>query len=195
MAEENFCKDHFLPGSPGGIGVKESTCQCRRYRFSSCVGKIPWRRTWQTTLIFFFFFFNKFFTPRHPPGPGRAALTRPLAEPGAGAGLESACELLWPLRAPGPCSEASAWPQVWPLLTETRESHRQWSLAGYSPWGHKELDMTERLPLFSFFPARPGIPDSLSLRHEDSSHFMSHQKLYSTSQAVGSRWHIPQLME
>ena len=55
-----------------------------------------------------FFFFNKFFTPRHPPGPGRAALTRPLAEPGAGAGLESACELLWPLRAPGPCSEASA---------------------------------------------------------------------------------------
>ena len=23
------------------------------------------------------------------------------------------------------------------------ESHRQRSLAGYSPWGHKELDMTE----------------------------------------------------
>ena len=28
-----------------------------------------------------------------------------------------------------------------------RESHGQRSLAGYSPWGHKELDMTERLTL------------------------------------------------
>ena len=26
-----------------------------------------------------------------------------------------------------------------------RESHRQRSLEGYSPWGHKEWDMTERL--------------------------------------------------
>ena len=25
------------------------------------------------------------------------------------------------------------------------EFHRQWSLAGYSPWDHKELDVTERL--------------------------------------------------
>ena len=28
-----------------------------------------------------------------------------------------------------------------------RESHGQRSLTGYSPWGHKELDMTERLSL------------------------------------------------
>ena len=27
----------------------------------------------------------------------------------------------------------------------SRESHGQRSLAGYSPWSHKELDMTERL--------------------------------------------------
>ena len=27
----------------------------------------------------------------------------------------------------------------------SEESHRQRSLAGYSPWGHKESDMTERL--------------------------------------------------
>ena len=27
------------------------------------------------------------------------------------------------------------------------ESHGQWSLAGYSSWGHKELDMTEQLTL------------------------------------------------
>ena len=25
------------------------------------------------------------------------------------------------------------------------KSHSLWSLAGYSPWGHKESDMTERL--------------------------------------------------
>ena len=25
------------------------------------------------------------------------------------------------------------------------EFHGQWSLAGYSPWGHKKSDMTERL--------------------------------------------------
>ena len=29
--------------------------------------------------------------------------------------------------------------------------HGQRSLAGYSPWGHKESDRTERLTLFTFF--------------------------------------------
>ena len=29
------------------------------------------------------------------------------------------------------------------------ESHRQRSMAGYSPWGHKELDTTEQLTLFT----------------------------------------------
>ena len=28
---------------------KQSTCQCRRDRLDSWVGKIPWRREWQTT--------------------------------------------------------------------------------------------------------------------------------------------------
>jgi len=27
------------------------------------------------------------------------------------------------------------------------KSHGQWNLVGYSPWGHKELDMTEQLHL------------------------------------------------
>ena len=34
---------------------KESTCQCRiskRYRFHLWVGKIPWRRKWQSTPVF-----------------------------------------------------------------------------------------------------------------------------------------------
>ena len=30
------------------------------------------------------------------------------------------------------------------------ESHGHWSLAGYSPWGHKESDTTERLHFFFF---------------------------------------------
>ena len=43
------------------------------------------------------------------------------------------------------------------------KSHGQRSLAGYSPWGHKELDMTEQLilSLFSLFDnqgrAREGV--------------------------------------
>ena len=32
----------------------------------------------------------------------------------------------------------------------TGESHGQRSLAGYSPWDHKESDMTERLYTFTF---------------------------------------------
>ena len=27
------------------------------------------------------------------------------------------------------------------------ESHGQWSLVGYSPWDHKELDMTDSKPI------------------------------------------------
>ena len=53
--------------------------------FSPCVGKIPWRRKWQPTLVFL----------------------------------------------PG-------------------ESHGQRSLVDYSPWGRKELDMTEQLLLSLF---------------------------------------------
>ena len=41
-------------GFPGGSG--ESVCQCKRHRrpwFNPWVRKIPWRRTWQPTLLFF----------------------------------------------------------------------------------------------------------------------------------------------
>ena len=31
------------------------------------------------------------------------------------------------------------------------ESHGQRSLVGYSPWGHKELDMTEQLSTYAQF--------------------------------------------
>ena len=57
---------------------KESACQCRKCRFNPWVGKSPWRRKWETTLVFL-----------------------------------------------------------------PRKSHGKRSLAGYSPWGRKESNMTE----------------------------------------------------
>ena len=67
-------------GLPRWSSGKESTCQCRRFRFNLWVGKIPWRRKWQPT----------------------------------------------PVLLPG-------------------KSHGWRSLAGYSPWGCKELDRTEHI--------------------------------------------------
>ena len=37
-------------GFPGGSVI--SACQCRRHGFDPWVGKIPWRRAWQPTLVF-----------------------------------------------------------------------------------------------------------------------------------------------
>ena len=42
-------------GLPGGASDKKPTCQGRRHkrcRFEPCVGKIPWRKTWQPTPVF-----------------------------------------------------------------------------------------------------------------------------------------------
>ena len=42
-------------GCPGGTRGKEPACQCRRHKrhgFDPWIGKIPWRRVWQPTLVF-----------------------------------------------------------------------------------------------------------------------------------------------
>ena len=42
-------------GFPGGASGKQPASQCRRHKrcgFDPWVGKIPWRRTWQPTLVF-----------------------------------------------------------------------------------------------------------------------------------------------
>ena len=42
-------------GFPGGTSGKEPACQCRRQKrrgFDPWLWKIPWRRTWQPTLVF-----------------------------------------------------------------------------------------------------------------------------------------------
>ena len=39
-------------GLPRWFGGKESSCQCRRHGFDLGVGKIPWKRKWQSTPVF-----------------------------------------------------------------------------------------------------------------------------------------------
>ena len=44
----------FMMGFTGSTSSKESTCQCRRHkrcRFDPWVGKIPWSRKWQPSLV------------------------------------------------------------------------------------------------------------------------------------------------
>ena len=38
-------------GLPRWFSGKESACQCRRHGFNPWVGKIPWRRKWQSTPV------------------------------------------------------------------------------------------------------------------------------------------------
>ena len=70
--------------------------------------------------------------------------------PGDSDGKESACSagdlILIPgsERSPG---ERNGYPLQYSCLENLCG---QWSLVGYSPWGHKELDMTERLTLSLF---------------------------------------------
>ena len=42
----------FKMGLPKWLSGKESACQFRRCRFNPWVGKIPWRRKWQSTPVF-----------------------------------------------------------------------------------------------------------------------------------------------
>ena len=45
-------KNMELHGLPRRLSGKETTSQCRRHRFDSWIGKIPWSRKWQPTPIF-----------------------------------------------------------------------------------------------------------------------------------------------
>ena len=50
---ENWgCIDRYYLGLPRWLSGNESTCQCKRPRFSPWVGKIPWRRKWQPIIVF-----------------------------------------------------------------------------------------------------------------------------------------------
>ena len=53
---------------------------------------------------------------------------------------------MWETWFEDPLEQGMATPVVWP-----GEFHGQRSLEGYSPWGHKESDTTERLLFFLTF--------------------------------------------
>ena len=115
----------MLIGFPGCTSGKEPTCQCRRHKRQeldpSWVGKVPWRRAWQVTLV------AQRVKEKSPCNTG---------DPGFGSLVG---RILWrrewlpiPVYLPG-------------------ELYGERSLAGYSPWGQKESDTTERLPKHIYF--------------------------------------------
>ena len=46
----SWCK--CIKGLPWWLSGKESACQCKRHKFDSWIGKIPWRRKWQPIPVF-----------------------------------------------------------------------------------------------------------------------------------------------
>ena len=149
--------DHGL-GAPLWLSGKESNCQCRRCGFSSWAGKIPWRREWQPTPVFLP---RKFHGQRSLTGYSswghkrvrcdlvtkttlivvlKASNLQPLSEFGT-VGKESACQRRrhkkhgfdsWVRKI--------FWSRKWQPTPAflPRKFHAQRSVAGYSPWGHKE---------------------------------------------------------
>ena len=95
--------------------------------------------------------------PTGPVGPGQESGLHPESPYGLGEGFEGAvitfpsCLIFLPLQP-----EMTPWRRKW-LSTPVffpGESHRQRSLVGWSPWGHKESDMTEVTELKTSTPPR-----------------------------------------
>ena len=107
---------------PHGACGKEPTCQCRRCRrcrFDPQVGKILWRRTWQPT---------------------------PVSLPGESQGQRSLRKQRILLFKQSSYLNSN-WRRKWqpiPVLLPGK-FHGWRSQVSYSPWGHKESDMTEQL--------------------------------------------------
>ena len=76
-----------------------------------------------------------------------------LGFPGSASGKESTCQCRRHKRCRfDPWVGKVPWRKAWQPTPGylPRESHRQRSLAGYSPWSHKESDMTEQLSTHMF---------------------------------------------
>ena len=67
----------------------------------------------------------------------------------------------------------SPWRRKWPPVFLPGKSNGQKNLAGYSPWGHKTLDMTERLGMH----AHTILPDSPAVN--SSAYFLPFHFLWS----------------
>ena len=101
--------------------------ECKRPRFNSWVGKISWRRDRQPTPVF-------------------------LGFPGSSDSKESACNAGDLGSVPG-LGRFPGGGHGNPLQCSCLENpHGQRSLAGYSPWGHKESDTTEQLTHAAYQP-------------------------------------------
>ena len=96
--------------------------QCRRPWFNSWIRKIHWRRDRLPTPVF-------------------------LGFPCGSAGKESACNVRDLGSIPG-LGRSPGEGKGYPLQHSGLESSMDWEFHGLdSPWGHKELDMTEQLTL------------------------------------------------
>ena len=111
-------------GSPGGTSGKEPACQCRtckRHGFDPWVRKIPWRRAWQPTPVFL---------PKESHGLRslRGRVRCNLAHKHTGKLRMLLIKVTYKQQ-----------------ISYKQKSHGRRSVVGYSPWGRKESDMTERL--------------------------------------------------
>jgi len=96
--------------------LKESACQYRRLRFDSWVRKIPWSRKWHST--------------------------QNLGFPGGSDSKDSACNA-GDLDSISGLGRSPGGEHGYPLQYACLENpHGQRSLAGYSPWDWKMLDVT-----------------------------------------------------
>ena len=79
--------------------------------------------------------------------------------PGGSDGKESACNAVNLDLIPS-LGTWVPWRREWQptLLFLPREFHEQRSLVGYGPWGHKELDTTERLTLSLSYKGYSTVP-------------------------------------
>ena len=101
-----------------GFPAKEICLKCRKPWFNSWVGKIPWRRDRLPTPVF-------------------------LGFPGGSVSKESTCNVGDLSSVPG-LGRSPEGRHGNPLQCSCLENlHGQKGLAGYSPWGCKESDMTE----------------------------------------------------
>ena len=144
-------------GLPKCSSGKESACQCRRHkrrRFDPWVRKILWSKKWQPTSVFLpgKFHGQRSLVGYSPWGCNKLDMTEQLSTqahmPFYGllrwlSGKESACQCR--RHRLNPCVGKIPQRRKWqPTPVSVPEKfHGQKSLAGYSPWGHKELDTTE----------------------------------------------------
>ena len=151
----------LVRGFSGGTSGKKLACQCRRHQrrgFYPWVGKAPWRRAWQPTLVFLpgESHGQRSLVGYSPQGCNELDMTEVTQYAHMHASMHRLVNGLpgssvvknlpimqetW-VRSLG---QEDPWRRAWqptPVFLPG-EFHGQKILAGYSPWGHNELDMTE----------------------------------------------------